>query len=150
MTNLNFSPEKSGEELVERADLSFELMLDEQDIAQVLAVRGNALKILWDKDGELALTELPAPLVLELEAEGTLLVGYVGLDEALEFEGARLKKCKLEPMYGCKATLTCQVRVDPTGQLEELGQLRVREDCMWGFVGRGVAPPASKQEGLKL
>jgi len=145
MTNLNFQPEKAGDALVERADLSFEVLLDETDIGQILLTRGNPLRVLWDKDGEPVLRELDKPIALDLKLEGTLTLQEIGGVSALVFPTAVLKKCALEPMIARKATLTCQVRVDPTGMLEELGQMRIREDCSLEFDGSGESEKDDSQ-----
>lgn len=150
MTNLNFQPEKAGDDLVERADLSFEVLLDETDIGQVLSTRGNPLKILWDKDGEPALNDLGAAIALDLKVDGTLTLQAVGGISELAFTGAILKKLKLEPIIGRKAKLYCQVRVDPTGVLEELGQMRIREECAFAYAGSGAAEKDTSQQQMNV
>ncbi len=151
MTNLNFQPEKSGDDLVERSDLSFEILLDESDIGQVLATRGNPLRVLWDKDGEVTLRELGDALKLDLQLVGRLTLAEVGGNGSeLVFESAKLKKCKLTPMIGHKASLECQVRVDPTGMLEDLGRMRVREDCVLAFNGGAESEKSEDQQEIKL
>lgn len=151
-TNLNFSPEKAGDDLVERSDLDFEILLDEKDIGQILKTKGNPLRLLWDKDGEITLRELAKPLELNLKLVGTLRLAAVGGDgsEELVFEDAVFKKPKLTPMIGHKASLHAQVRVEPTGMLEALGQMRVREECVLAFAGGAEAERNDNQSELKV
>src|SRR5690606_16994961 len=70
--NLNFSPEKNGEELVERADVSLRILLEAEDLDAIVASRTDpASELLFDAEGHPTLTEAMT-LPLELQAEGTL------------------------------------------------------------------------------
>lgn len=150
VTNMNFSPEKAGDKLVERADLSLELLLEEDDIEDVVFTRDNPLKVLWNKDGEPQLRELDTSLGLDLKVEGLCKLGLVNGDEDMEFEGAVLKKVRIEPMLGFKATMTCQVRVDPTDKLDELAALVIDRKCTFAFRGAGVPEKDDGQGKLNV
>jgi hypothetical protein len=146
VTNMNFSPEAAGDKLVERADLSLEVLLEEDDIEDVVHTRGNPLQVLWDKAGEPQLREL-GKLALDLKVVGDCKLGLVnGDDEPMEFEKAVLKKVTIEPMIGFKATMYCQVRVDPTGHLEDLAALVIDRKCTFAFKGAG-APEKEDTQG---
>ena len=145
VTNLNFSPEKAGEELVERVDLSVTFTVLDLDIPEVLNAKSNPLKLLWETDGTLAFRELEM-VTLDFEAEGELRIGFN--DESLTvFENAKIKKFKVFPHIDRQAQIKCQVRVDPTGNLERLGQIRINEDCVLQFEGYGVERGKNKNQG---
>lgn len=152
VNNFNFAPEKAGDKLVERADLSLEILLEEKDIDDVVSCRRNPLETLWDKNGEPNLRELEGGLPLDLRVEGKATFNLLNRDkdEALEFEGAVLKKVRIEPMIGFKATLRCQVRVDPTGNMEELAALRIAEKCSFSFRGTGASEDPETQGQLNV
>lgn len=149
VTNLNFKPEKHGDELKERADMSLEVLLEADDIDDIVDTRGNPLQALWSKTGEPNLRELDT-LALAIKAEGTCSLGSVHGDTLHEFEGAVLKKVVVEPMMGHKATMRCQVRVDPTGRLEDLADLVIAEQALFAFSGGQMPPEASKQNSLEV
>lgn len=143
--NLNFQPEKAGEELVERADLDFEILLEEDEVEMVMVTRGNVLQVLWDKDGEPQMRDVE-DIQIELTAEGKLEIGNVGSDSVFDFEPAKLKKLKLTPLMGRVASLRLQVRVDPTGYLDRLGKLRIKQRVKFGFLGRGATEDGGEQK----
>lgn len=149
VTNLNFSPEAAGDKLVERADLSLEVLLEQDDIEDIVSTRGNPLQVLWDKAGEPQLREL-GKLALDLKVVGDCKLGLVNGDEPMEFEKAVLKKVTVEPMIGFKATMYCQVRVDPTGHLEDLAALVIDRKCTFAFKGAGAAEQDDGQGKLNV
>lgn len=152
ITNLNFSPEIAGDKLVERADLSLEVLLEKDDIPGIVLVRGNPLQVLWDKNGEPQLREL-GKLALDLKIDGTARFGLASGDEEdmMSFEGAVLKKVAIEPMLGFKATMRCQVRVNPAMHLEELASLVIERKGAFSFEGHGTqASEPDPQEKLAV
>ena len=74
VSNLNFSPEKAGDELVERVDLSISFRVLDMDVDEIINTKSNPLQLLWAKDGGLMFRELDM-LSLDFEAEGTLEIG---------------------------------------------------------------------------
>lgn len=146
--NLNFSPEKAGDKLVERADLSLEFLIEEADVPAVIHTRGNPLQVLWDGKGEPQLREVPI-LALDLRAVGTATFNMENRDEedGMEFEDAVLKKATFEPMLGRKGTLRCQVRVDPTDRMDELAALVIEGKCAFSFSGSGANEGGDATEG---
>ena len=64
----------------------------------------------------------------------------------LEFEGAKLKKIKLTPFIDRQAEVKCQVRVNPTGNLEQLGHIRITEACVVAFTGAGIEKGKNKDQ----
>jgi hypothetical protein len=150
VNNMNFSPEAAGDKLVERVDLSLEVLLERDDIEDVVLTRGNPLQVLWDKNGEPQLRELDRWLTLDLKVVGVAQLGLVKEDDEIEFEAAVLKKVRIEPMLGFKATMTCQVRVDPTDHLEELAQMVIDRKATFSFTGAGVQEKADGQGKLDV
>lgn len=148
--NLNFSPELSGDKLVERADLTLEFLAEEDDISELLNTRGNPLQVLWDKNGEPQLRELDGPLALDLKILGECQLESVNGDIVRMFERATLKKVKLLPMLGFKASVTCQIRVDPTDNLEWLAELVIARKCVMDFAGEGAAEKDTGQGKLNV
>ncbi len=144
VTNLNFSPEKSGKELVERVDLSITFRVLDMDIDEVLNTKGNPLDILWAKDGTLQFRELDV-ITLDFEAEGELEIGLTD-ETVLKFENAKIRKFKVFPHVDRQAEIKCQVRIDPTGALEQLGQIRIHQDCVLSFSGYGVEKGKNKDQ----
>src|SRR5690606_27060506 len=112
--NLNFSPEKNGEELVERADLSVRILLEPEDLDQlVMSKTDPASTLLFDAEGHPTLSECQL-LPLDLQADGALVLGSTKENVSLKFKSAKLKKCSVRLMFGPKAELACQFRVDPS------------------------------------
>lgn len=148
VTNLNFSPELAGDKLVERVDLSLEVLLEKEDVPGIVLTRGNPLQVLWDKNGEPQLREL-GKLSLDLLIEGKARFGAAAADsdDMLEFEPAILKKCSIEPMLAFKATMRCQVRVDPKGYLEDLAELVIDKKCAFSFTGQGATESDGEPQG---
>ena len=144
ITNLNFQPEKAGDSLVERVDLSLNFIVKDMEVDELVNTKSNPLKLLWHTDGGVQFRELKA-LNLDLEAEGTL---EIGLDDEhmLSFESAKLKKIFVTPYVDRQAEIKCQVRIDPTGYLEKLGQIRIHEDCVFAFAGAGVGKSKNKDQ----
>lgn len=143
-TNLNFSPEKAGDDLVERADLSLKFTVTDMDVDEIVNTKGNPLKLLWHTDGGLMFRELEH-LPINLQAEGTLEIG-IDDENMITFEVAKLKKIKFTPFVDRQGEVTCQVRVDPTGNLEQLGQIRITEACVIAFTGHGVEKGKNKDQ----
>jgi hypothetical protein len=149
--NLNFSPEKAGDKLVERADLSLEFLIEEADVPAVVFTRGNPLQVLWDGKGEPQLREVPIlALDLRVVGEATFNMENRDDDDAMTFEDAVMKKATFEPMLGRKGVLRCQVRVDPTDSLEELAALVIEGKCKFSFVGAGAAEDEDDQGKLNV
>lgn len=137
--NLNFSPEKNGEELVERADVSLRILLEAEDLDAVVASRTDpASELLFDAEGHPTLTEAMT-LPLELQAEGTLTLGSTKANTSLKFKRAKLKGCKVRLMFGHKGELACQIRVDPSGAMEALAQLVIDKGAILTFLGESEA-----------
>lgn len=145
--NLNFQPEKAGEELVERADLSLVFRVKDMEIDELVSAKGNPLQLLWHKDKTVMFRDIKT-LEVGIEAEGTLSIG-ISDEHMIEFDNAKLKKVKITPHVELQAEIKCQVRVDPTGNLEELGQMRITEDCVMSFTG-AEAEKDDKQEALEV
>lgn len=138
--NLNFSPEKNGEELVERADLSVRILLEEADLdALVQSKTDPSSTLLFDSEGHPALPECML-LPLDLQAAGALVLGSVKENVSLKFKSAKLKKCSVRLMFGPKAELACQFRVDPSGALEALAQLVISKAAILTFTGEAELP----------
>lgn len=150
VSNMNFSPEAAGDKLVERVDLSLEILLERDDIEDVVLTRGNPLQVLWDKNGEPQLRELDRWLTLDLKVQGACHLGLAKEDDEIEFDPAVLKKVRIEPMLGFKATMTCQVRVDPTDHLEELAQMVIDRKATFSFQGVGVQEKEDTQGKLNV
>ena len=144
VTDLNFSPEKAGKELVERVDLSITFRVLDMDIDEVINTKSNPLNLLWAKDGTLQFRELDL-ITLDFEAEGTLVIGLTD-ETVLEFENAKIRKFKVFPHIDRQAEIKCQVRIDPTGRMESLGQIRIHQDCVFGFSGYGVEKGKNKDQ----
>ncbi len=144
VTNLNFSPEKAGEELVERVDLSLTFRVLDMDVDEIVNTKSNPLKLLWANDGTLQFRELDM-ITLDFEAEGTLEIGLTD-ETVLVFENAKIRKFKVFPHIDRQAEIKCQVRIDPTGALEELGQIRIHQDCVLSFSGYGVQKGKNKDQ----
>ena len=146
VTNLNFSPEKAGKDkLVERVDLSITFRVLDMDVDEVLNTKSNPLKVLWVNDGGLMFRELEM-LTLDFEAEGTLEIGLTD-ESLLAFENAKIKKFKVYPYIDRQAEIKCQVRIDPTGCLEQLAAIRIHEDCVFSFSGYGIEKGKNKNQG---
>lgn len=145
--NLNFQPEKAGDDLVERADLSLTFVVKDMEIDELVSAKGNPLKLLWHSDKTVMFREIKT-FQVAFEAVGTLSIG-INDEQVIEFDQAKLKKVKITPHVELQAEVTCQVRVDPTGNLEELGQMRISQDCVMSFTG-AEAEKDDKQEGLDV
>lgn len=144
ITNLNFSPEKAGTELVERVDLSLKFVVIDKEIEQVINAKGDPLQLLWAKDGTVMLREIKT-LPIGLIAEGTFRIG-IDEENLYVFDDAVLKKLKVTPHMNRQAEVTCQVRVDPGDYLADLGHIRVTENCVFSFMGRGKDEPQGELE----
>jgi len=145
--NLNFQPEKAGDELVERADLSLVFVVKDMEIDELLSAKANPLQLLWHKDKTVMFRDVKT-IPVAFEAIGTLSIG-ISDEQLIDFDNAKLKKLSITPHVELQAEVKCQVRVDPTGNLEELGQMRVTEDCVMKFAG-SEAEDDDKQEGLDV
>lgn len=155
VTNLNFSPERNGEDKVARIDLSMEVLLEADDIPQFLMgdraadmVDGAIISELWDEEGT---PRLPGVSDIRL---CTKVAGYARIGSAkgkakdmIEFKNGVLKKCILELMLAHKAKLRCQVRVDPTGYLNEIEQMVIAETAQFAFTGEALPPEGDDGQG---
>ena len=145
--NLNFSPEKNGEELVERADLSVRILLEEADLDEILQSNTDpASSLLFDAEGNPALPECMV-LPIDLQASGALVLGSIKENVSLKFRSARLKRCTVRLMFGPKAELACQFRVDPSGALEALAQLVIAKAATLTFTGEAELPDDDDGQG---
>ena len=145
VTNLNFSPEKAGDELVERVDLSITFRVQDKDIDEVIKTKDSPLNVLWQPSGTLMFRELNM-ITLDFEAEGLLEIGLVD-DALIEFENAKIRKFKVFPHIDRQVEIKCQVRIDPTGFLEDLGQIRIQQGCVFSFSGYGIEKGKNKNQG---
>ena len=145
--NLNFQPEKAGDELVERADLSIIFVIKDMEVDELVSAKGNPLKLLWHTDKTVMFREIKT-FDVAFEAVGTLTIG-ISDEHTITFENAKLKKVKITPHIELQAQIKCQVRVDPTGNLEALGQMRIHQDVVIAFSG-AEAEKDDKQQGLDV
>ncbi len=147
VTNLNFQPEKAGDELAERVDMSIEMLLEETDVAAIVRTTVDTPKaILWDDNGYPALLDA-VRIPLNTKAWGRAVFGSTRSEEdGYEYEEATLKKLVIEPMINYQAKLTCQVRIDPTGTLEELGAMRIAQSAIFSFAGVGLKDSGNKDQ----
>lgn len=147
---LNFSPEINGDELVERVEMSLELLLTDREIDMLIPIRGHELETACDKlfnnAGEPALLGVKK-IPLELKLEGQAIFEFVSGESAKRFTGI-LKKAAIVPMLTFQATLTCQVRVDPAGYLTELAQMVIDKECVFTFEGRPAVDEDDAQAEL--
>lgn len=148
-TNMNFKPETHGDEKVERVDLSLEFLMTPDELQHLLQPHdGDASELLWDRDDLMFPTV--ARLVLDIKGEGNAMVGTKNAREPKLYEGATLKKITIEPLIGQNSTVRCQVRIDPTGRLEELGKIVLDDSCQFGFNGTGETADADSQGKLNV
>ncbi len=145
--NLNFQPEKAGDDLVERADLSLTFVVKDMEIDELVSAKANPLKLLWHTDKTVMFREIKT-LNVAFEALGKLTIG-ISDEQTITFDNAKLKKVKITPHIELQAEVSCQVRIDPTGNLEELGQMRIAQDCVIAFSG-AEAEKDDKQQGLDV
>lgn len=133
LKNLNHSPEKSGDELVERVDLSLEFLIETDELDMIIDSSLPVRETLFDKDGNPALRELGV-IALSTKAEGR---AYFGRDkkDRKKFDLSVLKKIKVDPINDRRAVVTAQIRVDPGEHLVYLGHLRVEQECVFSFSG---------------
>ncbi|MCH7801624.1 MAG: hypothetical protein IIC24_08820, partial [Chloroflexi bacterium] len=130
--------------LVERVDLSLTFRVLDMDVDEVINTKGNPLSLLWTKEGSLMFRELEM-LTLDFEAEGTLEIGLTD-ETLLSFENAKIRKFKVYPYIDRQAQIKCQVRIDPTGSMEELGHIRIHQDCVFSFNGYGIEKGKNKSQ----
>ncbi len=147
VSNLNFSPEKAGKKRVERVDLSLTFIVKDMEIDELVSAKGNPLKLLWHTDGTVMFREL-GKFELDFQAEGDAIIGLTD-EHLLKFPGAKLKKISITPHIERQAQVKCQIRVDPTGHMEELGQITIQEICVFSFTGIGVEKD-DKQKSLDV
>lgn len=146
--NLNFQPEKAGDDLVERADLSLTFVIKDMEIDELISAKGNPLKLLWHSDKTVMFREIKT-LALDFEAEGTFTIG-INDEQTITFENAKLKKVRITPHIELQAEVKCQVRIDPTGNLEALGQMRIQQDVVIAFSGAGIEKGSDNQQKLDV
>ena len=157
VTNLNFSPERNGEEKVARVDLSIEVLLEPEDIAQFLItdrepnlVDKGVIASIWDNG--VPMFSGMTSMVLLTKVVGFSRLGLVTAKakDMVEFENTVLKKCRLELMLNEKAKLIAQIRVEPTGRLELLENLVIREEAQFSFNGDVQNPDGNDAQGQLL
>lgn len=149
VTNLNFQPERAGDDLLERVDLSLEFLLQRDEIEELLSTVSNPLKVLWHSSGNPQLRDADwIPLTCKASGKAQLGSEADGTDAVLYFQPSTLKKIKVRPVLGFNLEVTCQVRVDPTGHLEELGDIRIAEESAFAFLGE-AEPAPTKERGVK-
>lgn len=147
VTNLNFSPEKNGEELVERADLSVRILLEQDDLDALIDSKTDpASTLLFDAEGHPALPGASS-FPLDLQADGQLVLASTKENVSLKFKTAKLKKCGITLMFGPKAELACQFRLDPSGALEALAQLVIAKAAVLTFAGDAEASDNNDGQG---
>lgn len=148
-TNMNFKPETHGDEKVERVDLSLEFLMSADELDALLTPHSaEAGALLWSGD-DLMFPTL-ARLVLDIKGEGVATIGTKNAREPKAYDEATIKKLTVEPMIGKNATVRCQVRIDPTGRLEELGKIVLDDSCQFGFAGEGAATEPESQGKLNV
>lgn len=133
ISNLNLKPEKHGDDLQPRVDISLKFVIKDKEIDELVSAKGNPLQLLWHKDKTVMFREIKS-FDIDFEAMGTLIIGVT--DEfTVEFETAKLKKIVITPFIELQAEIKCQVRVDPTGHLEALEEMLIQQDCVFSFSG---------------
>jgi len=148
--NLNFSPEMHGDGKVARVDLSLEVLLDHDDIGQFVLENPNdlvdsgVLHELWDEEGvpRLQVSNIKLPI----KVMGFVRLGMVKAKKPVEFENAVLKSCSLEFMLGHKAKLRCQVRVDPSANLDMLEEITIKEEAQFAYNGQAAKPEGDEAQ----
>lgn len=149
--HLNDSPEKSGDQLDPKMDVSLEFILEPGELAQFVRTRTGsrtADDMFWDKQGE------PCLLDVEEVEPDFVCIGKVELtstsnpDDFAESGDATLKKCRFKPITGRKCIARAQVRLDPTSYREILGAMRLAQECKLSFTGSGAAaePKGKKKQ----
>lgn len=143
VTNLNDSPEKAGDDLVPKMDVSLEFMLKPNELAQFIRTRPgsrSANELFWDKRGNPVLLDVDH---VEPDFIGQGKVELTSTKDSGSFvtaDPATLKKLKIQPIAGHEAIVRAQVRLDPTGYREELGGMRLEQACQFSFTGSGEEP----------
>lgn len=135
--NFNYQPEKSGEGLEPRCDLNLQLQVTAEECDQFIRTRLKLpSELLWEDKGEPELRDLIGKgLSLKTTASGKLTLGLVSGDFSHTFGVATLKKLRVVPQLDFTAQLHCQVRFDPTGYMDPVGQMRIDGTCMFEFAG---------------
>lgn len=148
LTNLNLQTEKHGpDQLESRVDISLGFTIKDLEIDELISAKGNPLKLFWHKDKTVMFREIKG-FAVDFEAEGTLGIG-VSDEHMIKFEGAKLKKIHLSPQVELQAAIKCQIRVDPTGNLEALDQMLIKGDVLLEFAG-AEASKDDKQEKMEV
>lgn len=133
VTNLNSKPERHGDEREKRVDLSLEVVLDHREVDPIVRTRwDDASRVLWDDKGEPQFLDV-AELDVDIVARGVAILGLHNHPDVYEFDDAVIKRVKLKPLLDRKASMSFQVRVDPTGRFEDLGQMQADEVCQFAF-----------------
>lgn len=143
ISNLNLKPEKHGQDLQPRIDISVGFVVKDMEIDELISCKGNPLKLLWHKDKTVMFREIKS-FDVDFEAVGTLTIGVTD-EHTVEFENAKLKKIEITPFIELQAGVKCQIRVDPTGHLEALDEMLIQQDCLVAFSGA----EADKQDSQK-
>ena len=143
ISNLNLKPEKHGDELQARVDISLKFVIKDMEIDELISAKGNPLQLFWHKDKTVMFPDIKN-FEVAFEATGTLIIGVSDL-HTVEFENAKLKKITITPFIELQAGVTCQVRVDPPGNLEALDEMLITQDVVFSFAGTEADKDDSQQ-----
>lgn len=150
VTNLNFKPEKHGAEFQPRADMSIEFLVQDEHVDEFVNTKSNPLKVLWHGDGAPMFRELgDTGIPIALKAQGTAKIG-ASEEALLTFDTATLKSIRVKPLINRQLQVSCQIRVDPTDHLDELGDLAVHQSAVVSFDGSQVANGNKNEDQGKL
>ena len=150
VTNLNVKPERHGDELEKRVDVSLEIVVNDAEIGMLVRTRwDDAAKVLWDDKGHPQFLDIEE-LYVDRVIEGECVLGIHNHEETLTFEGATLKKIRMRPLLGRSASLAFQVRIDPTGCSEELLDMQADERCVFAFAAAEEEAKAGNEKQQAL
>jgi len=107
VSNLNFKPEKHGDEFQPRADVSLEFLVRDEDVDEFVNVKSNPLKVLWHRDGSPMFRELgDAGIPIGLKAQGTARIG-ASEEALLEFDTSTMKALASPRRPGIRRSIPC-------------------------------------------
>lgn len=150
VTNLNVKPERHGDELEKRVDISLEIVVDHAEIGLLVRTRwDDAAKVLWDDKGHPQFLDIEE-LYVDRVIEGECVLGIHNHDATLTFEEATMKKIRLRQMLNRQASLAFQVRIDPTGCSEELLDMQADERCVFAFTASAETPTSENEKQQAL
>ena len=150
VSNLNFSPEKHGDNFEPRADLSLAFIVKDLTVAEFVNTKSNPLKVLWDTKGGPMFRELGGTgIPIAMKCTGTAELGS-SEEVLLTFENATLKNIKVTPIIDHQLEVSCQIRVDTTDHLDELGELVLDKSAVVRFTGEQVATGNKNEDQGKL